>query len=237
MMNPVAKVQMEAAAAPAQEPIEQKAVMQDPCEILRTIAHELRQPLSAMESIAYYLNLVLPRGEDHARQQADRLRRLVQQSNWILASALQLADATPLALRPLDLGALITKVLAGRSATEKSRIKLNLAGDLPLVNADQTRMQSMLVSLMNLAPYLSHHPGRPHHAACIRTSPWTDPTSPGAVLLEFLFPPGEAHQEFRALPGVSLCLSGACRIVELHHGTFDVLEGPNQGTRLQIVLP
>ena len=61
---------------------------------LETIAHELRQPLSAIESIAYYLSLVLPRDGGPAREQAARLQQLVEQSNWILTSALQLADAS-----------------------------------------------------------------------------------------------------------------------------------------------
>ena len=39
-----------------------------------TIAHQLRQPLSAIESIAYYLSLVLPRDGGPAREQAARLQ-------------------------------------------------------------------------------------------------------------------------------------------------------------------
>src|ERR1700693_691269 len=78
-----------------------------PAVDLQTLAHELRQPLSAIESIAYYLNLALPRDSHPARKQARRLQQLVEQSNWILTCALQLADTTPLAPRPLDLEALI----------------------------------------------------------------------------------------------------------------------------------
>src|ERR1700680_4414718 len=74
---------------------------------LETIAHELRQPLSAIESIAYYLSLVLPRDGGHAHQQALRLQQLVEQSNWILTSALQLSDASPLAPQSLNLEELI----------------------------------------------------------------------------------------------------------------------------------
>ena len=80
---------------------------------LETIAHELRQPLSAIESIAYYLSLVLPRDGGPAREQAGRLQQLVEQSNWILTSALQLADAAPLAPQLVDLEELVT---AGREA-------------------------------------------------------------------------------------------------------------------------
>ena len=51
---------------------------------LETIAHELRQPLSAIESIAYYLSLVLPRVGGPSRELAWRLQQLVEESNWIL---------------------------------------------------------------------------------------------------------------------------------------------------------
>jgi signal transduction histidine kinase len=37
---------------------------------LQMIAHELRQPLSAIESIAYYFSLALPRDSRPARKQA-----------------------------------------------------------------------------------------------------------------------------------------------------------------------
>src|SRR5579863_2746085 len=79
---------------------------------LETIAHELRQPLSAIESIAYYLSLVLPRDGGPARDQAVRLQQLVEQSNWILASALQLADLTPLAPQLVNLEELVTQAVA-----------------------------------------------------------------------------------------------------------------------------
>src|SRR5246127_3668006 len=81
---------------------------------LETIAHELRQPLSAIESIAYYLNLVLPQDGSPGRAQAARLQELVEQSNWILTCALQLADPSPLATELLDLEKLITQIVTAR---------------------------------------------------------------------------------------------------------------------------
>ena len=83
-MSPATGVQTVAAAPETQS--------SSPAVVLQTIAHELRQPLSAIESIAYYLSLVLPRDGGPARKQARRLQQLVEQSNWILTCALQLAD-------------------------------------------------------------------------------------------------------------------------------------------------
>ncbi|MFX9031495.1 hypothetical protein ABTN13_20425, partial [Acinetobacter baumannii] len=66
----------------------------DATTMVRQIAHELRQPLSTIESIAYYLDLILPRDEPRARQQVERLQRLVEQSNWIVANAVNFVQAS-----------------------------------------------------------------------------------------------------------------------------------------------
>ena len=59
-----------------------------PESTLSSLAHDLRQPLSTIESIAYYLGIVLPPHEEKARQQVAKLQQLVQQSSAILADAL-----------------------------------------------------------------------------------------------------------------------------------------------------
>src|SRR6185295_4154160 len=84
-------------------------------KVLQAVAHEIRQPLSTIESIAYYLSMVLPRDEDKIREQLNRLGQLVEQSNWILTSGLHLADPLPISPEPVDLGELVTRALSARS--------------------------------------------------------------------------------------------------------------------------
>ena len=62
-------------------------------EVLGTLAHELRQPLSNIEAIAYYLSMILPPGDDKIQPQLARIRELVEQSNLIISDALGLAPA------------------------------------------------------------------------------------------------------------------------------------------------
>ncbi|MGH9647375.1 MAG: hypothetical protein ACRD4E_11205 [Bryobacteraceae bacterium] len=62
-------------------------------EVLGTLVHDLRQPLSNIEAIAYYLSMILPSGDQNIQTQLGRIRELVEQSNSILASALALAPA------------------------------------------------------------------------------------------------------------------------------------------------
>jgi signal transduction histidine kinase len=62
-----------------------------PAEVLANVAHELRQPLSNIESIAYYLAMVLPQGDGRAQSELARIRCLVEQSGAILTQGLRRA--------------------------------------------------------------------------------------------------------------------------------------------------
>ena len=62
-------------------------------EMLGTLAHELRQPLSNIEAIAYYLGMILPSDDANIQMQLTRIRELVEQSNAILSNALSLKPA------------------------------------------------------------------------------------------------------------------------------------------------
>lgn len=48
------------------------------------LAHDLRQPLSSIECIGFYLDLVLGVMEPELHAQCETLRRLVQQAHWML---------------------------------------------------------------------------------------------------------------------------------------------------------
>jgi nitrogen-specific signal transduction histidine kinase len=66
-------------------------------EILSRLAHELRQPLSNIEAVAYYLSMILPPGDKNIQAQLARIRELVEQSSLILSAALSLAPPPPAA--------------------------------------------------------------------------------------------------------------------------------------------
>jgi signal transduction histidine kinase len=58
-------------------------------DVLGTMAHELRQPLSNIEAIAYYLTLVLPKDDPKIQDQLERIRELVQETNDILSNGIR----------------------------------------------------------------------------------------------------------------------------------------------------
>src|ERR1700676_2954492 len=110
-MNSVAEMQPAVAAA----------------DVMRAVAHELRQPLSTIESIAYYLKLILPSDDENVRYQLHQLRRLVEQSSGILWSGVQLTESSPFAPQAVDLEELIL----GAISSHDSPPQLDLAGNLP----------------------------------------------------------------------------------------------------------
>src|SRR5579863_6013392 len=61
-----------------------------PEERLRDLVHELRQPLSSIEAIAYYLEMTLPPSQFESRQHMlCQLQRLVADANSILENAVR----------------------------------------------------------------------------------------------------------------------------------------------------
>jgi len=53
------------------------------------LAHDLRQPLSAIEAIAYYLEMTLPADQIDARRHLGRLQELILRTDMILSDAVR----------------------------------------------------------------------------------------------------------------------------------------------------
>ena len=199
-----------------------------PAVDLQTIAHELRQPLSAIESIAYYLSLALARDSRPMRTQARRLQQLVEQSNWILTSALQVADNSPFVPRPLNLEELIIQTVNARTAHGDPRIQLALAGRLPLVNLDPGRGRTLLENLLTLFRQLASdlHPVRV-----------TTAVGENGVCMGIACSIPGYRSEASLGPGCGLSIQSARRVVAGHGGTFNIDVDAVSGVSLKVVLP
>jgi signal transduction histidine kinase len=202
-----------------------RAPLADPADVLRDIAHELRQPLSAIESIAYYLALVVPPGDQRAQEQLARIRQLVEQSGWILTSGLGLAGCMP-APEPalVDVEELITRAVS--SQTARPAILLALAGGLPPVRLDPAQGRRLVETLLMLA-----RPLAPHGGATLATTA----CAAGGVEIALTAP---GHTSVSACgPGAALGLENARRIVEGHGGTLQIDAPPETGLSVRVMLP
>ncbi len=197
--------------------------------ILRSIAHELRQPLSTIESIAYYLSLVLPRDGGKVHEQLAQLQHLVEQSNWILTSGLQLTDPSPVAPELTDLEELITQTASSCPADGEVRMRLELAGNVPLVRLDPGQGRALVENLLMLFRQLATGA----HPVTLRTCAAPE----RGVLIEIASTVPGYRSESMLGAGSALSLSSARSVVEAHGGSFDCSVDPDKGVWLCLHLP
>jgi signal transduction histidine kinase len=203
-----------------------------PAAMLGAIAHELRQPLSNIEAIAYYLSMVLPPGDAKLQAQLARIRELVEQSNWILSSGLRLAAAAPSSPQPVSLEELITESVSFSGAGQ-AKVSLALSGDLPPVLLDPRDGRELVGSLLMLFRNMTVG----GDVVTVTTSVRPE----GGVILDIHVSrngvSGDCSKGVYG-PGSELALESARRIAQAHGGTLEIDAcGPAGGIRGRLMLP
>jgi signal transduction histidine kinase len=197
-------------------------------DVLRAVAHEIRQPLGTIESIAYYLGLVLPRENEKIHEQLARLLQLVEQSNWILSSGLHLADPLLVSPEPLDVEELITQAVSARASAGDPAVQLDLRGSLPQVRLDPGLGRALIVNLLTLFRQLSTEA----HPVRLRTS-----AAAKGVWIEISTAAPGFGSEAMLGPGSALSIRSARRIAEAHGGSLSVEIDHASGIQLRMMLP
>lgn len=194
-------------------------------EFVRTVSHELRTPLTAMKCAVE--NLIdgvgsaetLPR----LRQDIDRLIRLV---NDLLDLARLEAGASPLALQPTELSALVESCLASLSPLIAAKgIEVERSFTPGPTAGDPERLRQVVANLLDNAIKFVPAGGTitleaaPGHLSVSDSGPGVPPERAG-----------EVFEPFAAGGGVGLSI--ARKVVELHGGTIAV-----HGSRFVVALP
>src|SRR5579862_5591551 len=185
-------------------------------EIMRVLAHDLRQPLSTIESIAYYLTLILPE-DPKVREQLDRIHLLVEQSNWMLTSTQFLSDPLTVQREAVD----VRETIEG---ADLAGFQKEIAESIPNVHADASLLRAMLE---NLAAFI-----RQFAAPCIFRASGSD----NRVAIELETAATGHFGESSLGPGSSLSIQGARRVAEALGGSLDVEIDPATGIRLRVML-
>lgn len=210
----------------------------DPATIVRHLSQELRQPLGAVESIAHYLNMVLPRTETKARRQLGKLQDEVRHMQWILADAIHYFQAVPPNTHLLDLTEVVARDLSEWSPADGVGLSFTLVPDLPLVFLDLEQMQHLLRNIVAFFRRVS----APGQSIYLETSKVEDRVclKITSASLEYsaediqpLFEPfGE-----RLPAGTGLALASARRIAEAHGAEIETKSDPPHSLALTISFP
>ncbi len=124
-------------------------------EVARRLAHEIKNPLTPIRLSAERLrHKYLPLMECEDAKVLDRATRTiveqVESMQEMVGVFSEYARPPKLTVQPIELNELINSVLELYSG-HKTKVKVNLAGDLPLINADAGRLRQVLHNLVKNA--------------------------------------------------------------------------------------
>lgn len=226
-------------AVPARsKPTPEGAITYDTPEVVRHLAHELRQPLSTIETIAYYLEIVLPRDNGKVRHQLEKLQEVVQQTSWILSDAVHFLQASPPSPQLVDLNELLSESISESARGERVWASIELSAGRVLVRLDPEQGRHLVHNLLVFFRQLSS----PDSELKVRTSAvdaevHLEVSSTGlecsVAELESMLEPFNSH-----LPaGSGLALASVRRITEVHGGRIEFHSGPEQRMSLLVAFP
>ena len=204
-------------------------------EVVRQLSHELRQPLSTMESISYYLSMVVPRHDLRVRQQVEKLQQLVEQMNWVLADAVHFFQAMPPNPQLIDLNELVSETITNEQSAQPP-LQVSLCESVAMVAMDPAQARHCVQSLIGLVRKWAHgevrvttqRVGAEMHLRV--AAPQLRIQSAEASLI---FEPFRPH----APAGAGLAFASVRRIAEANGGRAEVHLNEPKGVTVSVELP
>jgi two-component system, cell cycle sensor histidine kinase and response regulator CckA len=223
------------------------------------VAHDFNNLLTGILGNAS-LALDAVKTHDPNRRPLEEVVRAAERAADLTRQLLAYAGKGQFVLRPLDLSALVREIsgLVQTSIAKSVQLRLQLAPDLPVVEADPGQLQQIV---MNLVINGAEAIGEAGGTVLVRTGAQTvdaqyigtvsteaDQLRPGPyVMLEVHdtgcgMPPETLSRIFdpfftTKFTGRGLGLSAVQGIVRAHHGALKVYSTPGQGTTFKVLLP
>jgi hypothetical protein len=207
-----------------------------------TVAHEVRNPLVSVGGFARRMERRMDPGDPNRRYTGIILRELTRLEKY-LGEILSYSKELPLELKRMDLNGLCTHMadfFADAAAAKGVRVELDLAGDLPEIDADRDKLNQVFINLFSNALDALDRGG----SIFLRTSPVTDADQ---VRITFTDTGGgipREHEEkiFELFfttksRGTGLGLPLVKKIITDHHGMVDVRNVPGESVTFLITLP
>jgi signal transduction histidine kinase len=217
-------------------------------EVLRVVAHDIGNSLSAVKIHAMVLERTLPAGDGEARKHTEAIRTLTQQMDRLRQDLLDVAaiEAGRLSFEPHEtaLAEVVDDVLgtiAGMAAEKALMVESCVPAGITAVWADRERLHQVLSNLIGNAVKFTPAEGRIRVSAVLdgeEVRVAVEDTGPGipAEHLENVFDRfWQARSTRRAGAGLGLAIARG--VVEAHSGRISARSEVGRGTTFEFTLP
>jgi two-component system, OmpR family, sensor histidine kinase SenX3 len=224
-------------------------------DFVATVSHELRTPLAVIRAAAQNLSAGVVEDPGRAKRYGELIenegRRLTDMVEEVLEFAGLSGQRRPLALKPIDLAALVKDVVGSSSAliaAAHADTEVKVDEPVPLVNGDEEALRRAINNLLaNALKHgrdghwvgikVTHHEqqGRDEvHVAVSDRGRGLDPEDVSRVFEPFY---RGRHAVDQQIKGNGLGLSLVQRIAEAHGGRATVASVPGEGATFTLQLP
>jgi K+-sensing histidine kinase KdpD len=213
--------------------------------LLRSVSHDLRTPLSAIQAVISDLRAEAGYDDATRRELLDLVIDEAERLDRIVANLLSMSRIEAGALQPDRQAVPVEELVADcvkrlERLVQHVEIELEFPGDLPLADADYSQLDQVVTNLLENA--VRHSPGgstirvgaeHGHHGML---TIWVEDEGPGVPETERdrIFEPFR-RGEGSASSGVGLTICKA--IIEAHGGTIRVQNAARRGARFVFSLP
>ena len=214
---------------------------------LRRIAHEIRTPLSIIDSAAQVMPLMSDE-PDEMLEMADSMRsaslRLVNLTNNILASQDVVKQGLQADMKPHKIKAIMEAAIKkAQSATKSHQVTAQIDSTIPeYLVCDGLMIEALISNLLDNA--IKYSPDKPEiqFNACHRNNCLVFEIVDHGIGIspdqqEKIYDRYYRADQVAGLPGVGLGLYVAKQIVDIHKGSISCTSSPNNGTTFIVKLP
>ena len=219
-------------------------------EFLAMLAHELRNPLAAINS-ALQLSILASHDADSVTWSREVIQRQVKNLSRLVDDLLDVSRITlgkvQLRVEPLELGPVITRAVASvRQLMDERQHELSVA--LPqepvCLDADPTRLEQVVVNLLNNAAKYTEPGGRigieverQSHEVVITVRDTGIGIPPAMLTRVFDMFIQVDRSSARSMDGLGIGLALVRSIAEMHGGSVSATSTPGEGSNFSVHLP
>jgi signal transduction histidine kinase len=215
-------------------------------QLAATVSHELRNPLGAMQSSAYFLRHKMKNAGEKEQQALERIERNIQRCDRIIDELLDFTRVRELNLAELDFNNWLRKTISEMVVPDGIILKEEITAEEPIISLDEEYFRRVVVNLFdNACQAMTKMEGSEE----LKTRTLTISTISDQDHLSLVFRDtgvgmtGDIQSRifepmFRTKGfGVGLGLALVNQIVERHHGEISVVSAPEKGSEFTVRLP